>query len=69
MATGFLSVKGNRVVDEDGKDVVLRGAAIGGWMNMVSLAILLAKKRIILHIVRKTSLLVILVTSGSTGKP
>jgi aryl-phospho-beta-D-glucosidase BglC (GH1 family) len=34
MATGFLEVKGNRIVDGEGNDVVLRGAAIGGWMNM-----------------------------------
>lgn len=34
MATGFLKVKGNRIIDGEGNDVVLRGAAIGGWMNM-----------------------------------
>jgi aryl-phospho-beta-D-glucosidase BglC (GH1 family) len=34
MATGFLKVEGNRIVDGEGNDVVLRGAAIGGWMNM-----------------------------------
>lgn len=35
MATGYLKVKGSRIVDGEGNDVVLRGAAIGGWMNMV----------------------------------
>jgi aryl-phospho-beta-D-glucosidase BglC (GH1 family) len=30
----FLQVKGNRVVDESGKAILLRGACIGGWMNM-----------------------------------
>jgi len=34
MAKGFLRVKGDRVVDGDGNDIVLRGTAIGGWMNM-----------------------------------
>ncbi|GIC93545.1 glycoside hydrolase family 5 protein [Aspergillus udagawae] len=34
MATGILKVKGNKVVDSNGDEVLLRGAAIGGWMNM-----------------------------------
>lgn len=34
MAVGILKVKGNKVVDNDGNEVLLRGAAIGGWMNM-----------------------------------
>lgn len=34
MATGFLKVEGDKVVDGDGKPVILRGSALGGWMNM-----------------------------------
>ncbi|KAF7595253.1 hypothetical protein BBP40_006753 [Aspergillus hancockii] len=34
MASGFLKVKENKVVDSNGDEVLLRGAAIGGWMNM-----------------------------------
>lgn len=33
MAVGILKVKGNKVVDNDGNEVLLRGAAIGGWMK------------------------------------
>ena len=33
MATGFLKVDGERVVDAHGKPVILRGAAVGGWMK------------------------------------
>ena len=33
MATGILKVDGERVVDEKGTTVVLRGAGIGGWMK------------------------------------
>lgn len=33
MATGILKVKDNTIIDETGKQVVLRGAAIGGWMK------------------------------------
>jgi hypothetical protein len=33
MATGILRVKDNTVVDGNGQQVVLRGAAIGGWMK------------------------------------
>lgn len=34
MATGFLRVQGAKVVDQNGTAVLLRGAALGGWMNM-----------------------------------
>ena len=33
MATGILKVQGNKVVDGNGKTVVLRGAGLGGWMK------------------------------------
>ena len=36
MATGFLRVEGDKIVDGDGKPIVLRGAAIGGWMKSVN---------------------------------
>lgn len=31
MSTGILKVTGNKVVDSNGTEVLLRGAAIGGW--------------------------------------
>lgn len=34
MATGILKVKGTEVVDENGNAVILRGAGLGGWLNM-----------------------------------
>jgi hypothetical protein len=34
MSNGFLKVKGEKVVDEKGNTVILRGAGLGGWMNM-----------------------------------
>ena len=34
MATGILKVRGDRIVDAAGNDVVLRGAGLGGWLNM-----------------------------------
>ncbi|KAA8913590.1 putative glucanase [Sphaerosporella brunnea] len=34
MSSGTLRVDGERIVDANGKDVVLRGAGLGGWMNM-----------------------------------
>lgn len=34
MTTGILKVEGDKVVGNDGKPVVLRGSALGGWMNM-----------------------------------
>ncbi|KAF4565599.1 Endo-1,4-beta-xylanase 5 [Pleurotus pulmonarius] len=30
----LLKVSGTKIVDEDGKEVILRGAGLGGWMNM-----------------------------------
>lgn len=33
MATGFLKVDGDRVVDANGEPVLLRGTAVGGWMK------------------------------------
>lgn len=33
MATGFLRVKGDTIVDGNGEGVVMRGAALGGWMK------------------------------------
>ena len=35
MAAGILKVKGDKVVDELNQTIVLRGAAIGGWMKCV----------------------------------
>ncbi|KAL1943731.1 hypothetical protein VTO73DRAFT_4176 [Trametes versicolor] len=32
--TGFLRVDKTRIVDEEGKEVTLRGAGLGGWMTM-----------------------------------
>jgi hypothetical protein len=34
MSTGILKVKDTNVVDENGKRVILRGAGLGGWLNM-----------------------------------
>ncbi|KZP22907.1 glycoside hydrolase family 5 protein [Athelia psychrophila] len=34
MSTGFLKVSGTKIVDGNGKEVILRGAGLGGWMNM-----------------------------------
>jgi hypothetical protein len=33
MATGILKVEGEKVVDENGTPVYLRGAGLGGWMK------------------------------------
>jgi len=30
----FLKVDGTKIVDGDGKEVILRGAGLGGWMTM-----------------------------------
>ncbi|KIM37508.1 glycoside hydrolase family 5 protein [Hebeloma cylindrosporum] len=30
----LLRISGTRIVDEQGEEVVLRGAGLGGWMNM-----------------------------------
>src|SRR5918911_1749220 len=32
--TALLGARGNRIVDGEGNDVVLRGFGLGGWMNM-----------------------------------
>ncbi|EJT96664.1 glycoside hydrolase [Dacryopinax primogenitus] len=32
--TGILKLEGEKIVDKNGHSVILRGAAIGGWMNM-----------------------------------
>jgi hypothetical protein len=34
MSNGILRVEGERVVDGKGNTVILRGAGLGGWMNM-----------------------------------
>lgn len=34
MSTGILKVRGDEIVGEDGKSIILRGTALGGWMNM-----------------------------------
>ncbi|KAL9617479.1 MAG: hypothetical protein Q9160_007742 [Pyrenula sp. 1 TL-2023] len=34
MASGILKVQGDQVVNSNGESVTLRGAALGGWMNM-----------------------------------
>ncbi|KIJ45500.1 glycoside hydrolase family 5 protein [Sphaerobolus stellatus SS14] len=34
MSTSFLRVEGTKLVDGDGKETILRGAGLGGWMNM-----------------------------------
>lgn len=34
MATGFLKVVDDKIVDGSGKAVILRGAGLGGWLNM-----------------------------------
>lgn len=39
MSNGILKVQGDRVVDSNGKAVVLRGAGLGGWMNMENVRI------------------------------
>ncbi|KAM0152230.1 hypothetical protein ACHAQE_003814 [Botrytis cinerea] len=34
MSNGILRVKGDQIVDKSDKSVILRGAGLGGWMNM-----------------------------------
>lgn len=34
MSSGYLRVQGTKIVDDNGKSVVLRGAGLGGWLNM-----------------------------------
>jgi hypothetical protein len=35
MSPTILKVKGTKIVDGDGKEVILRGAGLGGWMKYV----------------------------------
>ena len=35
MANGMLTVQGTQVVDSNGKQVILRGTALGGWLKYV----------------------------------
>lgn len=35
MSSGFLRVQDTKIVDANGTPVLLRGAAIGGWMKSV----------------------------------
>jgi hypothetical protein len=37
MSTSMLKVQGTKIVDGDGKEVILRGAGLGGWMKYVFL--------------------------------
>lgn len=34
MSPSFLKVSGTKLVDGQGHEVILRGAGLGGWMNM-----------------------------------
>ena len=34
MSPSFLKVSGAKLVDGQGHEVILRGAGLGGWMNM-----------------------------------
>ena len=34
MTSGILKVDGENIIGDDGQPVILRGAALGGWMNM-----------------------------------
>lgn len=36
----MLQVQGEKIVDEQGNEVILRGAGLGGWMNQISLSFL-----------------------------
>jgi hypothetical protein len=36
--SSFLKVEGTKIVDGDGKEVVLKGAGLGGWMKFVDFA-------------------------------
>jgi hypothetical protein len=31
--SSYLKVSGTKIVDGDGKEVILRGAGLGGWMK------------------------------------
>jgi hypothetical protein len=37
MTSGFLRVQGDTIVDRDGNGIVMRGAALGGWMKYASI--------------------------------
>ena len=37
-APSFLKIQGTKIVDGDGKEVILRGAGLGGWMKCVTFA-------------------------------
>ena len=39
--SGYIRVDGTKLVDGDGKEVILRGAGLGGWMKYVIITILL----------------------------
>ncbi|KAF4458223.1 murein transglycosylase [Fusarium albosuccineum] len=34
MATGYLKVEGNQIVNQNGDPIILRGTSLGGWLNM-----------------------------------
>lgn len=34
MSNGILKVAGDKVIDGQGNSIILRGAGLGGWMNM-----------------------------------
>jgi hypothetical protein len=36
MPPTILKVSGTKIVDGDGKEVILRGAGLGGWMKCVT---------------------------------
>jgi hypothetical protein len=36
MSPTILKVSGTKIVDGDGKEVILRGAGLGGWMKCVT---------------------------------
>lgn len=44
MSNGILRVEGEKVVDREGNAVTLRGAGLGGWMNMVCNAMQLLER-------------------------
>ena len=33
----YLKVDGTKIVDDDGKEIILRGAGLGGWMKYACL--------------------------------
>ena len=35
LSMAYLKVSGTKIVDKDGKEVILRGAGLGGWMKYV----------------------------------